>query len=83
MILEFLSQLDSDVVAHISEIAVDKDSNVKFYLQYGYPILLGNVYNIMDKINLFVTVFNEIKAKNIRAEFIDLTFTKPYIKLKQ
>ncbi|WP_337366206.1 FtsQ-type POTRA domain-containing protein [Phascolarctobacterium sp.] len=83
VILEFLSQLDSDVVAHISEIAVDKDSNVKFYLQYGYPILLGNVYNIMDKINLFVTVFNEIKAKNIRAEFIDLTFTKPYIKLKQ
>ena len=29
------------------------------------------------------TVFNEIKAKNIQAEFIDLTFTKPYIKLKQ
>lgn len=83
LILEFLSQLDRDTVAHISEIAVDQQNNVKFYLQYGYPILLGDVYKIMDKLNLFVTVFNEIKAKNIQAEFIDLTFTKPYIKLKQ
>lgn len=83
LILEFLSQLDRDTVAHISEIAVDQQNNVKFYLQYGYPILLGDVYKIMDKLNLFVTVFNEIKAKNIQDEFIDLTFTKPYIKLKQ
>ena len=28
-----------------------------------------------------MTVFNEIKNKNIRAEYIDLTFAKPYIKL--
>ena len=43
-------------MAHISEIAVDQQNNVKFYLQYGYPILLGDVYKIMDKLNLFVTV---------------------------
>ena len=36
--MEFLSQLDRDTVAHISEIAVDQQNNVKFYLQYGYPI---------------------------------------------
>ena len=28
-----------------------------------------------------MTVFNEIKNKNIQAEYIDLTFAKPYIKL--
>ncbi len=83
LILNFLSRLDRDTVAHISEIALDSQNNVKFYLQYGYPMLLGDVYQIMDKLELFVTVFNEIKAKNIRVEFIDLTFTKPYIKLEQ
>lgn len=83
VILKFLSQLDRETVAHISEIAVDPQNNVKFYLQAGFPILLGAADQIMDKLNLFVTVFNEIKTKNIKAEYIDLTFTKPYIKLKQ
>lgn len=83
VILDFLSKLDRETVAHISEIAVDDQSNVKFYLKYGYPILLGNIDEITKKLNLFITVFNEIKAKNIQAEFIDLTFSKPYIKLKQ
>lgn len=65
-----MSQLDRDTVAHISEIAVDQQNNVKFYLQYGYPILLGDVYKIMDKLNLFVTVFNEIKAKTYKLNLL-------------
>ena len=72
-ILGFLSKLDKEVTDSISEIAVDS----------GYPILLGNADNISDKLDIFITVFNDIKTKNIRAEYIDLTFAKPYIKLRQ
>lgn len=82
-ILGFLSKLDKEVTDSISEIAVDSGNNVKFNLRYGYPILLGNADNISDKLDIFITVFNDIKTKNIRAEYIDLTFAKPYIKLKQ
>lgn len=82
-ILGFLSKLDKEVTDSISEIAVDSGNNVKFNLRYGYPILLGNVDNISDKLDIFITVFNDIKTKNIRAEYIDLTFAKPYIKLRQ
>lgn len=82
-ILSFLSKLDKEVTDSISEIAVDSGNNVKFNLRYGYPILLGNAYNISDKLDIFITVFNDIKTKNIRAEYIDLTFAKPYIKLRQ
>lgn len=82
-ILGFLSKLDKEVTDSISEIAVDSGNNVKFNLRYGYPILLGNAYNISDKLDIFITVFNDIKTKNIRAEYIDLTFAKPYIKLRQ
>ena len=71
-ILSFLSKLDKEV-----------SNNVKFNLRYGYPILLGNADNISDKLDIFITVFNDIKTKNIRAEYIDLTFAKPYIKLRQ
>ena len=82
-ILGFLSKLDKEVTDSISEIAVDGSNNVKFNLSYGYPILLGNADNISDKLDIFITVFNDIKTKNIRAEYIDLTFAKPYIKLRQ
>lgn len=82
-ILGFLSKLDKEVTDSISEIAVDGSNNVKFNLRYGYPILLGNANNISDKLDIFITVFNDIKTKNIRAEYIDLTFAKPYIKLRQ
>lgn len=82
-ILKFLSKLDKEVTDSISEIAVDSGNNVKFNLRYGYPILLGNADNISDKLDIFITVFNDIKTKNIRAEYIDLTFAKPYIKLRQ
>ncbi len=82
-ILNFLSKLDKDVINSISEIAVDGKNNVKFNLSYGYPILLGNADNLADKLDVFITVFNDIKTKNIRAEYIDLTFAKPYIKLRQ
>lgn len=82
-ILGFLSKLDKEVTNSISEIAVDSGNNVKFNLRYGYPILLGNADNISDKLDIFIKVFNDIKTKNIRAEYIDLTFAKPYIKLRQ
>lgn len=82
-ILSFFSKLDKEVTDSISEIAVDSGNNVKFNLRYGYPILLGNADNISDKLDIFITVFNDIKTKNIRAEYIDLTFAKPYIKLRQ
>lgn len=82
-ILGFLSKLDKEVTDSISEIAVDGSNNVKFNLRYGYPILLGNADNISDKLDIFIKVFNDIKTKNIRAEYIDLTFAKPYIKLRQ
>ena len=82
-ILSFLSKLDKEVTDSISEIAVDGGNNVKFNLRYGYPILLGNADNISDKLDIFITVFNDIKTKNIRAEYIDLTFAKSYNKLRQ
>lgn len=82
-ILSFLSKLDKEVINSISEIAVDKNNNVKFNLRHGYPIILGSADKMADKLDVFITVFNDIKTKNIRAEYIDLTFAKPYIKLRQ
>ena len=64
------------------QIVIGKDKNVKIQLKVGFPILLGPVEELQNKTELFMTVFNEIKGKKIVAEYIDLTYSKPYIRLK-
>lgn len=80
-ILKFLQLLDGEARERIAEICVDGRQEARLRMRGSFPILLGPVASLPDKAPLFTTVFNEIKNKNIQAEYIDLTFAKPYIKL--
>ena len=80
-ILQFLQQLTPEALQRIGEIAVDDKQDVKLQLSGSFPVRLGRVQEVSQKASVFMTVFNEIKDKNIKAEYIDLTFGKPYIKL--
>ena len=80
-ILQFLQQLTPEELQRIGEIAVDDKQDVKLQLSGSFPVRLGRVQEVSQKASVFMTVFNEIKDKNIKAEYIDLTFGKPYIKL--
>ena len=81
MLLQFLQQLTPEALQRIGEIAVDDKQDVKLQLSGSFPVRLGRVQEVSQKASVFMTVFNEIKDKNIKAEYIDLTFGKPYIKL--
>ena len=80
-ILQFLQQLSGEARDRIAEIAIDNRQEVKLLMRGSFPFLLGPVKNLAEKAPVFMTVFTEIKNKNIQAEYIDLTFAKPYIKL--
>lgn len=80
-ILQFLLKIDEEARSRIVGITVDGNKNLKLQMHGSFPILLGRVEEIAHKPELFMTVFKEIKDKNINAEYIDLTFAKPYIKL--
>jgi len=81
-ILKFLLSINSEARRQIAELMMDNDKNVKLQLRNGLLLRLGSAEEIPDKAPMFNTVFNEIKDKNIQAEYIDLQFKKPYIKLK-
>lgn len=81
-ILQFLLSINSEARKQIAELMMDKDKNVKLQLRNGLLLRLGSAEAITEKAPLFNTVFNEIKDKQIQAEYIDLQFKKPYIKLK-
>lgn len=80
-VLQFLQRLDGEARDRIAEISIDDRQNIKISLRNSFPVLLGAAETLAGKALLFMAVFNEIKNKNIKAEYIDLTFAKPYIKL--
>lgn len=81
-VLNFLNNVDLVAQEQFVEIVLDEEENVRVHLKVGFPILLGPIEELQDKTELFMTVFNEINGKQIVAEYIDLTYSKPYIKLK-
>ncbi len=80
-VLKFLQLLTPEARKRISEIAIDDKQNVKLRLTGSLLVILGNIQELAPKAPVFMTVFAEIKDKEIKAEYIDLTFAKPYIKL--
>jgi hypothetical protein len=51
-------------------------------MRYGFPVILGPVNELAGKAELFMTVFNEIKGKKVQVEYMDLQYTKPFVRLK-
>lgn len=81
-ILRFLLSINSEGRRQIAELMMDEEKCVKLQLRNGLLLRLGKAETMSDRAPLFNTVYNEIKDKNIQAEYIDLQFKKPYIKLK-
>lgn len=81
-ILHFLNTIRQEANEQIVEIVVDEKKNVRMQLKAGYPIIFGKVSNLLEKTEIFMIVFKEIKNKNLQANYIDLTFNKPYVGFK-
>lgn len=80
--LNFLQSLSEEAREQVSEIVLDSEGKVQVRLKYGFPVLLGPVGELKGKSELFMTVFEEIKGKNVKAKYIDLQYSKPFIKLQ-
>lgn len=83
-VLNFMQGLSSEARAQIAEIVLEPDQKIQVQLKYGFPVLLGPVSDVgfKAKSELFMTVFEELKDKRVKAKYIDLQYTKPFIKLQ-
>jgi len=80
-ILKFMTGISADARSLISEVALEPDAHVEIRLAYGFPVRLGHIDYVDEKAKIFMTVFQEIRDKNVKAAYIDLQFSKPFIKL--
>jgi len=80
-LLVFLGKLDKDNTTEIAEIAMDKEGKITFFMQSGIRVIMGSYEKLEEKMDNFIAICNELKTKKIKAQYIDLTYNKPYIKL--
>ena len=81
-LLAFLGKIDSTVHARIAEIVMESGKTVRILLSSGVPIILGDYENLDKKVDTFNIVYKELETKKVKAAYIDLSFDKPYIKLR-
>lgn len=80
--LTFLNRLDTDLRNRIAEISLDDRMHITVHLEDGIPIVVGDYENALDKIGTFTMLCGKMESRKIKAKYIDLTYEKPYIKLK-
>ena len=81
-VLQFLDKLQPDAKEQIADLSVDAEHKLIIHMRYGFPVILGPVNELAGKAELFMTVFNEIKGKKVQVEYMDLQYTKPFVRLK-
>ena len=82
-VLGFLEKLKPDAKEQIADLSVDKDNKLIVHMRYGFPVILGPINELAGKAELFMTVFNEMKGKNVRIEYMDLQYSKPFVRLQK
>ncbi len=81
-LLRFLQLIEPSVQTRIGEIMMPPNSKIEIRLSNGIPIILGGYETLEKKIDTFNTVYNELESKKVKAAYIDLSYDKPYIKLR-
>ena len=82
-VLKFLEKLQPDAKEQIADLSVDAEKKLILHMRYGFPVILGPVNELAGKAELFMTVFNEMKGKKVQIEYMDLQYTKPFVRLRQ
>ncbi len=80
-VLGFLGKLSAPLRDRITGIAMDSNKNLKFYLSGGVPLIVGTYENANKKLDTIAAICRELETKKIKAEYIDVTYEKPYVKV--
>lgn len=80
-VLDFLAYIGPEASELAAELAVDGQGVVRLLLKDSFPVILGEAAGLREKAPVFLSVFKEIRGKDIRARYIDLTYDRPYIRL--
>ena len=82
-ILFFLQKLDEESMSQISEVAIISADSVVAYTTHGVQIRLGSLTRLEEKASLTADFLQGLKDSHLFIEYVDFSYTAPYVKLAQ
>lgn len=79
-VLKFLNGLSFEACEAMLELKVDEYGNLQVVLRQGLKIVVGKLEEAAQKAPTFLTIFNSLEEKYIDVEYIDLRYSKPFIR---
>lgn len=82
-VLAFLGALKPEVLQQIIQIDITNPDNIKGYSMKGTKIILGDISEPEDLATKTNDFFNDVKTAAIPIEYIDFSYSRPVLKIKQ
>ncbi|WP_302486862.1 cell division protein FtsQ/DivIB [uncultured Megamonas sp.] len=82
-VLDYLGYLKPELLQQIMQINIANVDNIEAYTMNGTKIILGKVENPEELANKTNEFFNDMKVTNIPIEYIDFSYSRPVLKIKQ
>ncbi len=82
-ILVYLGLLNDEVLNQIRQVNIVNKDHVELYTVKGTKIILGNLNNVEKIAEKTQEIFKDMSTTTIPVEYIDLSYSRPVLKIKQ
>ncbi|MBM6832348.1 FtsQ-type POTRA domain-containing protein [Megamonas hypermegale] len=82
-ILVYLGLLNDEVLNQIRQVNIVNKDHIELYTVKGTKIILGNLNNVEKIAEKTQEIFKDMSTTTIPVEYIDLSYSRPVLKIKQ
>ena len=81
-VLAYLAALDEEALNQLSEVNIKSPDELMAYTVNSVQIRVGDNQRLAEKAKLTGEILQEIAAKTMAVQYVDLNYTSPIIKLR-
>lgn len=82
-ILVYLGLLNDEVLSQIRQVNIADKEHIELYTVKGTKIILGNLEDVEKIAEKTQEIFKDMSTTTIPVEYIDLSYSRPVLKIKQ
>lgn len=82
-ILVYLGLLNNEVLSQIRQVNIADKEHIELYTVKGTKIILGNLEDVEKIAEKTQEIFKDMSTTTIPVEYIDLSYSRPVLKIKQ
>lgn len=82
-ILVYLGLLNNEVLSQIRQVNIVDKEHIELYTVKGTKIILGNLEDVEKIAEKTQEIFKDMSTTTIPVEYIDLSYSRPVLKIKQ